>query len=715
MHHLFRLTPLLCVVALLLAALGPTRAAAGQPGPITLESGQGGRLQDAAVEGVLAYLLEGNHLLVLDISDPDAPLVRSRTPMPARAEALAVVGGVVYVVCYVQGEGQCDAHDALWLYDARDPAAPVPLPRPQIGWSGPLGYLRAADGMLWLADGAGLRVFDLRDPLSPTLLATFAGSFFDQAKVGRWLYLVERGLGLQVWDVSDPHAPALRRTLAPVNGLVLDYIGVALSGSRLYLSAFPKNGTDPASVLITFDLSSPASPAVLANVSLPARFVSAAGTRLATLLNGHLLVYDMSDPAHPRTLADQSLGASAFLGQAGRLYARNETAWHILDLDSAGGLTPRGAYRIAWTLAHVWRIWLAGDRLYTQGLHGLQILDVHDPHHPLLQGSLLIEGIDDAPLAIDGDRLVLLHGRTLQVIDATDPYSPTVRATLELPKIDFGMVVSSLAVIGGRAYVLSSGQYTLTRLEIIDISDLASPRLLSVSTLALNNVGSATMHVAGDRVYVASTGIGCARNCPPNRCMVVALDVSDPQHPRQGAGTFSDQNCNISLLATYGTTLFVSGNTTRTFDVSDIEVFKPLAFVYPWRMQAFVAVGRLAYLTDATALTVLDLSDPLRPDTLARYWLGGGGVSLPRIAGQRAYLFSNGLRVLDLRDPLSPTPLAMYEASLSSLWNDGVTDFTVGGDYMYLALAWGGFQVLQLHPERFPTPVWLPLVGKGAA
>jgi hypothetical protein len=121
-------TLLLLCAALLLAAPSPSgRAAPRQAGAaaesqdrstlISFVSGLGGGLKHSFVDGNTAYLIEGAHLTVLDISAPAAPRLRSRSALPGPAYQVAAANGFVYLL---------NSTDPAtpWVYDARDPAAP---------------------------------------------------------------------------------------------------------------------------------------------------------------------------------------------------------------------------------------------------------------------------------------------------------------------------------------------------------------------------------------------------------------------------------------------------------------------------------------------------------------------------------------------------------------------------------------------------------------
>jgi hypothetical protein len=98
----------------LLAPSSMAAASAGTPAIEFLNS-LGGDIPSAAIDGTLAYVIEGNTLAVVDVSNPAAPLLRGRVPTQARDDADVVVAG---------GHAYVTREQMLEIIDVSNPAAP---------------------------------------------------------------------------------------------------------------------------------------------------------------------------------------------------------------------------------------------------------------------------------------------------------------------------------------------------------------------------------------------------------------------------------------------------------------------------------------------------------------------------------------------------------------------------------------------------------------
>ncbi|MCC7020615.1 MAG: hypothetical protein IT332_12705 [Ardenticatenales bacterium] len=195
--------------------------------------------------GDRAYTLEDRHdLRVIDLSDPARPRASGRWNVGSRPDELAAgPGGAVYLL-YA---------DRVDVVDARDMVKPRragTLPGLRRG----RGLAVSPDGrVLWVLDEEWQRPlvldgrvigFDLADPLHPApaastklpglrdfgdgVIADFGPIMVDANE--RWLALAADGLA--VFDVSDP----LRPTLALRAPLPRRAVGLALDGDGLYIA-----------------------------------------------------------------------------------------------------------------------------------------------------------------------------------------------------------------------------------------------------------------------------------------------------------------------------------------------------------------------------------------------------------------------------------------------------------------------------------------------
>ncbi len=194
-----------------------------------------GSAEAVAVQGDLAVVSgDDNSTRVLDISNPLAPALLGTVVTPGMGERVAIHGDVAYVA---------DGYGGLQIIDMSNPQLPVVTGVWVTGWSihdvatdGDYAYLAA--------DGDGLQVIDVRIPSSPVLVGASdpPGHYARAVAVRGDMVAIADSAGLRVIDVSDPADPveigryltqASASDVALSNGggrfayLALDYLGVA--------------------------------------------------------------------------------------------------------------------------------------------------------------------------------------------------------------------------------------------------------------------------------------------------------------------------------------------------------------------------------------------------------------------------------------------------------------------------------------------------------
>jgi len=238
-----------------------------------------------AVDGVRFFDTQGARVAEIDL--------------PSRIEGLAKVGRMVYATS--------DA-DGVWQFDWTARGGPKAVRRiEQKELSEDLLLHR---DHLFVADGIGLGVIDVRDERNPHRVAYWDFPYKAQPDINEgWVEGVDRlgdtlfvacgPGGMAVFDVS---APATPRLLARVNpGTWGNDIAVE---PRRKLAVY--TGMDRFTLL---DVSQPASPRILsstpANRGRPTQGAafSPDGTHLVVVAGGLFSVYDIRDPAAPKLLA----------------------------------------------------------------------------------------------------------------------------------------------------------------------------------------------------------------------------------------------------------------------------------------------------------------------------------------------------------------------------------------------------------------------------
>jgi len=299
---------LLCLI--LIAAAGTARADinAHLRSHINPFPEENNRYGDVWGENNYAYVASynGSGVVIVDISNPDAPRVAGRYDPPAggRFQDVVVINGIGYF----SSENDGGVH----IVDVRNPAAPVLLSQITTAQQGypRVHELFVADGVLYEADARTprVKVFDVRDPRAPVFVRNIdtTDSVFIHnitAMNGR-LYTSGWGGKTDIYDVRNiVSAPPL-------------FLGAIDSGRNSHSSWVSSDGLLLASAreiadgdVRLFDISNPANAVQLATITASSLGIDAFSPHNPYII-GHLLfvswyqagtqVIDISNPSVPK-------------------------------------------------------------------------------------------------------------------------------------------------------------------------------------------------------------------------------------------------------------------------------------------------------------------------------------------------------------------------------------------------------------------------------
>lgn len=285
--------------------------------------------------------------------------------------------------------------------------------------------VRMLDGYLWMpwaheAGVGGLSVFELSDPCAPVPVATTVAETMRETHAAGVAYLSGRRwmvttslTGILLWDISDPAAPRV------VTDMSLPNVTYPDSYARVVMSTFWQApyiyvGASDNGVFIV-DASDPEAPSLVGQFEPIPAFrvggVHAIGTTLVVFASegARTQLFDVSDPTDPRPIPGGS--------------------WTLTDggTDRLGRPNNRSAY-----FAHT-----NGGRAY-YARHflggGLIIYDFHDPHAPRFLGAWTSPdlGANGGYVFIQGDEAFVGMSRFGEVIDIADPTNPTRLARIDM-------------------------------------------------------------------------------------------------------------------------------------------------------------------------------------------------------------------------------------------------------------------------------------------
>jgi hypothetical protein len=244
----------------------------------------------------------------------------------------------------------------------------------------------------------------------------------------------------------------------------------------------------------------------------------------------------------------------------------------------------------------------------------------------------------------DGLAYVPVWGEGLRIVDVGDPDVPR-----ELSVTDLG-IASQVVVVGDHAYVTIYGG-----LAVVDVSDPSSPRLLS--QVALGDYQALGLAVRDDLAYVAVEQDG-------EKGTLYAIDVRDPE--------------NIQPVGAVG----IAGRGIRVALDDD---------------RAYVAVLDWSLSTPKGGVQVIDVSDPLQPQTAGFLKLPFGAFDV-QIEGQYAFIAGGeaGVYVAGASDAMDPARMRLVGHVDTA---GSVRRVFVAGDELLVADGEGGLLIVQIHRE----------------
>jgi hypothetical protein len=197
----------------------------------------------------------GSGLEIVDVSDPNSPMLRGRETLPNEITHLEVVGDFAYVT---SKDGR------LSIIDVSNPITPTL--RSSYDTLGQANSVRVVNNLAYIADGSsGLQILDISNPASPTLRGSYdtPGNATYVDVVNNLAYIGDGDQGLQIVAVGDPAHPSLQGSYmlpAPITDL-------QVAGDFAYIAA----GSAGLQIL---DVATPSDPLLYASYALSASSAS---------------------------------------------------------------------------------------------------------------------------------------------------------------------------------------------------------------------------------------------------------------------------------------------------------------------------------------------------------------------------------------------------------------------------------------------------------
>jgi alpha-tubulin suppressor-like RCC1 family protein len=517
--------------------------------------------QDRAVVESDIWKLDGDTLYffnqyrglqVIDVSQPDAPLVRGTLSLAAAGEQMYLFDDSHVVLLVHDGcSAGLSAQSQVAMVEIRDgtpkavgslPIEGVTLESRMVGnalyvASGsyrPVPSTNASNGALW-EWGTVVSSFDLSQPTQPVARSSLwvAGSGTVVTATDRFLFVASNQSAdgtadptIRIFDISAPDGTLSALSNLQPAGQVRDKFKMHLDGEVFSVVSDQPWGGTQATYVETFSLANPAAPSKLGSLNL-VQGESLFGTRF----DGHRLyavtfhrvdplwIVDLSDPAQPRISGQlQVPGWSTYLHPLGdRLLAvgrDNSNGWRtVLSLfEVADPANPALLSRLVLgdqysssqanydekalgVFPDAGLILLPLSESSTNGtFQGVQLVDL--AADTLRARGQIAHPLEPRRATLHRDRILSWSGREFLSVDANDRDHPLVRSTTEL-----SWQVDQVFLHG--QYLLEISRSWWNQMDSqLRVALAADPNQV-LNRLSLTNLPLLGATLQGDRLYLA--------------------------------------------------------------------------------------------------------------------------------------------------------------------------------------------------------------------
>jgi hypothetical protein len=621
----------------------------------------GGSTNSVAVKGDFAYMGQGPRMVVLDISNPGAPIFISESELlPGLVMGVEVDGDYAYVTTMFSG---------LNIFDISQANTPtlVSQVKPDRGGCGPLVI---HEGIAYIAcNTSGLFIVDVNDPLSPRVLShdVFQDNGLSIAYHNNHVYFLSSSGGLVIINVSDPTNPQQvgyfdMETIPSVTTVNAEAIAVCQDDLCM---AVGNHG------FVILDLSNPANPTVKSSSTQFWASGVVSDGRYAYLIDDleGVRVFDIANPSQPQQvgLMPTSVGGFEF---------------------SLQELTERGIY-----LAN--QILFIPDQAY-----GLITVDVSNPSQPARVGQYMTP-IPDAIMGIKvvGDyAYAICRFAGFRVLDASDPENLAEIFFDDERKFLTLQVPNHIEVIGDYAYI-SDSNYPL---HIYDISNPNQPDEVGIVDGGPAWDSADDLAIAGNFAYLSGRG---GNDAIYPGAGIWVIDISNPTAPLPVK--FVDLPNSHWSLSIHSTVLYALDGTQdyqdpdvlslRVIDIRDpfqSELIQsiPIPELKPLSLTDIQVSGDWLFVGMAMdGIKLFDIGDPLNPVEVPLE-TDSGIMPVPmRLSLHDSILFVNGISAYDISDPTLIKLIGMGVLPMDA-W-----DCDVAGDLVFMATKFQGVYVYRIH------------------
>jgi hypothetical protein len=665
-------------------------------------------------------------LQIWDIRDPEQAQLLSIYP-GYPVESVAINGGIAYLACGSNG---------LHIVDVGLLFQPQLLAIVPAG-AGSAYQAAVMDEVVLVMNDVNIQIVNVSNSTHPQVLKNYpvvSGHARGVALNRRTAFIADYEAGLLILDLSQPVMPRQLSKTALPNGAAAQ--SILLRGQTLFVGSWGDG-------LFVYDVSNASHPQLLGSDPAGLGYVQGMAVAGQVLMVGDgsdgFRIYDTSDLAQLRLLSNYPAGAgvasAVAINNSLAILADGNSGFLIIDVSQAQltgvPLLPLLGQTEAITVS-------ARDLMNMTTLASTSFTLVLDRFPQLTQSRLATQSVfpsqslslplSSAALFSNPSHSFLRLAITAASARAAPSWLTLTATPVMLSNIFSGSRVED-AVINGTIAFVACGY---DGLQIVDITDPASPKILSIYPFpaALGYVGSVTLSgdvvLAGDwenglqiinvtdprRLQIESVypsgGSHAYRVAVVNRTAFVAdysvgvqiVDISDLSRPVSLAN-YSATQYPEDVVVSNGT-LFIASWDGGLQIVNVLQPSQPQwLFTYPSSAGGagygvFVA-GRAVFFADAVSLEIVDVSVLTQPQRLCSYSESAGLTQAVTVKGRTAFVSNQGagLQILAIDNITAPYVMGSYAAGSGQ-----IRRVTVNGNLALVADFNQGLQMVDLSRWR---------------
>lgn len=706
--------------------------------------------RNMVVDGNYAYLLAQNKVVIIDVSNPTAPVVSgnySNSSYVGNDRSIKVVGNYVYTVGGSKG---------LLILDVSSKTSPAFVSYTPISSA---SGLDVQGGYAYVSTSGSFYVFDVSNPSAVTQASVLTATDFQNGKSlvanGNYIYVLgQPGIyqgQLSVVNVANKSAPVIEMKFSASGPDYLERVeDIEKDGNFIYISQ--SNGRNSNNYMSIYNVSNPANPQLTFLTLIPnsaaygkaCDHISVGGSHVSCIFAGSPAVYIMDRNPKPvlqgpvlASYFDKKPSHSVVATKGNIMVATDSYNLFAYDISNPSAVSEKGSVAIG-AYSFSGGLFFDGTYAYMTAVNSPSRVFIVDfsgpkPVRRVVTNNTSSQLSTADGVAASGGYVYVAAANGLTIIDATNPATATIVGHIDLFTNTYNSA-NGVWVSGSTVYVSSSAD---KKIAAVDVTTKSAPTLLGTFTDATNLTGVYKMVSKGNYVlantssgrlvvvdfstpsapvlaytslnttyFGRNTTISVSGNylyTEPGFGRVAVHDISNPAAPTYVSTLPAQSQAPFDVDGSVGVSADGSG-TVSTFNLSNPAsptLYNSVSITGDfYNMTDGDSVGTFTYTIGDSGFKVIDHSD-LNNLNIVRTVSIGASPQAMDVAGTYAYVASSGsLRSIDISVP----SLSSLAGTLSNANLNNARDIKVVGSYAYV-LTSSGLAVVNVATPSAPSYV----------